>query len=443
MRKVYCIILTLVAIFNQAKADWYGDKYSMFIHYGLYSIPGGVFNGTPVTKGYSEQILTFGIGFSDWYEAYAKQFSAEYFNAEKIVDLAKESGMRSIVITSKHHDGFCLFKTGTTKYNSTEATPAKRDLLKELSDVCHREGIGFGIYFSLIDWHYPYAVPFTSHNADPITPEHHEYNKQQVRELLTQYGKVDELWFDMGSLTKEQSEELYNLVHELQPLCMVSGRLGNDFADFSVMADNEYPDYQMVMPWQTAASMFDETWGYRSWQERGSIDEKVEEKLNALIKVISYGGKYLLNIGPMGDGSIVPFEEEVLRTIGEFIKPISEAIYNTKPAPYKKDSALPLMTMSQDEKTLYLFMERGRTTAILPATESHLYKAEVLNNKGTTLQYKQQSNGTIEIAIQKDKTLYQVIKLTFRQPIKPIQSPYQHKSITRHNWRRLSLPIQP
>ena len=93
----------------------------------------------------------------------------------------------------------------------------------------------------------------------------------QVRELLTKYGRVDELWFDMGSLTTEQSAELYALVHQLQPDCMVSGRLGNDYADFCVMADNEYPDYLMAMPWQTAASIFDETWGYRSWQKRGSV----------------------------------------------------------------------------------------------------------------------------------------------------------------------------
>lgn len=328
----------------------------MFIHYGLYSIPAGVFNGQPVERGYSEQILTFGIGFSDWYEAYTRDFTAENFDAEEIVSLAKAGGMRSIVITSKHHDGFCLFDTKTTDYNTVKATPAGRDLLKELSDACHREGIGFGIYFSLIDWHYPYAMPFTSHNADPITPPHHEYNKAQVEELLTQYGKVDELWFDMGSLTREQSAELYQLVHSLQPDCMVSGRLGNDFADFSVMADNEYPDYMMQMPWQTAASMFDETWGYRSWQERGEVEDKVKEKLESLIKVVAYGGKYLLNIGPKGDGSIVPFEEEVIKRIGEEIEPIKEAIYNTLPAP----SGVKLfdskyVTMSNDSLIFYLF----------------------------------------------------------------------------------------
>lgn len=353
MKKLLLSLLIFVAGTALAQTNWYVDKYSMFVHYGLYSIPGGVFDGKPVERGYSEQILTFGIGFSDWYEAYAREFDAREFDANAIVALAKAGGMRSVVMTSKHHDGFCLFDTQTTDYNVMN-TPAKRDLLGELAEACHREGIGFGVYFSLIDWHYPYAVPFSSHNADQPTPPHHEYNMAQVRELLTQYGRVDELWFDMGSLTKEQSAELYALVHELQPQCMVSGRLGNDYADFCVMADNEYPDYQMAMPWQTAASMFDETWGYRSWQERGKVEDKVEEKLASLIKVVALGGKYLLNIGPKGDGSIVGFESEVIRRIGEEIEPIKEAIYNTLPVPSRAMS-----TISSDRKTLYTFVKKG------------------------------------------------------------------------------------
>lgn len=346
--------MLLVAGSALAQSNWYGDKYSMFVHYGLYSIPAGVFDGKPVERGYSEQILTFGIGFSDWYEAYAQEFTAKHFDPNAIVALAKAGGMRSVVMTSKHHDGFCLFDTQTTKYNVMN-TPAGRDLIGELSEACHREGIGFGIYFSLIDWHYPYAMPFSSHNADAVTPPHHEYNKAQVQELLTKYGRVDELWFDMGSLTKEQSAELYALVHQLQPDCMVSGRLGNDYADFCVMADNEYPDYLMAMPWQTAASMFDETWGYRSWQERGKVEDKVKEKLSALIKVVAYGGKYLLNIGPMGDGTIVPFEAEVIKRIGEEIEPIKAMLYNTHPV----SQGDKLATLSEDCSTRYAFVEKG------------------------------------------------------------------------------------
>lgn len=417
MRKIV-FILALLWCFVGARADWYGDKYSMFVHYGLYSIPGGVYNGVPVERGYSEQILTFGIGFSDWYEAFADDFSAEHFDADEIVALAKAGGMRSVVMTSKHHDGFCLFDTETTTYNSVDATPSGRDLIGELAQACHDAGLGFGIYFSLIDWHYPYAVPFSSHNADPITPPHHQYNMQQVRELLTNYGRVDELWFDMGSLTAEQSAELYALVHELQPECMVSGRVGNDFADFSVMADNEYPEYRLELPWQTAASMFDETWGYRSWQERGSWEEKVEEKFASLIKVVAYGGKYLLNIGPMGDGSVVPFESQVIREIGKLIEPIRESIYDTHPTPYPLPADGVLSTMSAEGDDLFLFFPRGISEHRLPPTLSKVKNASILGEAGN-VECEQYEDGAILVSnVSQGSAPYQVVKLELDSPLK-------------------------
>lgn len=114
----------------------------------------------------------------------------------------------------------------------------------------------------------------------------------------------------MGANTPAQSKELYELVHQYQPDCMVSGRLGNDWYDFCVMADNDYPDKTLHAPWQSAASMFDETWGYRAWQDRGSIESKVREKTRSLINVVSRGGNYLLNIGPKGNGAVVDFEKK-------------------------------------------------------------------------------------------------------------------------------------
>ena len=185
-----------------------------------------------------------------------------------------------------------------------------------MAEACSRAGLKFGIYFSLIDWHFPHAYPISSHNCDFITPQHHEFSKAQVRELLTNYGPISEFWFDMGCNTPSQSRELYDLVRELQPDCMVSGRLGNDCYDFCVMADNAYPDGTLDTPWQSAASMFNETWGYRSWQERGAVGDKVAEKLRNLVSVVSHGGNFLLNIGPTGTGEVVPFEAQVLEGLG-------------------------------------------------------------------------------------------------------------------------------
>ena len=263
------LLLAFLSVFaislaqNKPTQEWLDQKFSMFIHFGLYSEYGGVYQGEPVERGYSEQIQSFAGIFSDWYSATADEFNPIKWDADNIVGLAKKAGMKSIVLTSKHHDGFCMYHSQYTSFNIVDATSYGRDLMKELANACHRGGIEFGVYYSLIDWHFPQAYPISSHNADPITSQHFEFNMNQVREVMTNYGDISEIWFDMGSLTPEQSKELYELVNQLQPNCMISGRLGNDYVDFSVMADNEYPDYKLGVPWQTAASIFDETWGYR------------------------------------------------------------------------------------------------------------------------------------------------------------------------------------
>lgn len=328
------LLLSLPTLRAQT-GSWYADKYSMFIHFGLYSHFGGVWDGEPVKQGYSEQIQSFAGIFSDWYAEEAYAFDPVAFDADKIAQLAKAGGMRSIVFTSKHHDGFCMFDTQTTKYSSVYMMPSHRDFVREISDACSRHGLKFGLYYSLIDWNYPHAYPISSHNADFITPEHHEFSKAQVRELLTNYGEVSELWFDMGSLEPWQSRELYELVKELQPDCMVSGRLGNDAYDFAVMPDNKLPESALHAPWQTAASMFNETWSYRSWQERGKVEDKYAEKLRSLIEIVSHGGNYLLNIGPASDGSVVPFEDEVIRSIGKWLEHNGDAIYGTQASPFR------------------------------------------------------------------------------------------------------------
>lgn len=354
------IILTLLLLTNTVYAqmytdtDWEKQKYSMFIHWGLYSQLGGVWNGEPVRQGYSEQIQSHGGIFSDYYASVARQFTADKWNPDTIAQLAKKAGMKSIVFTSKHHDGFCMYDCQYTDYDIVEATPCRRDVMKELADACAREGIRFGVYFSLIDWHFPEAYPISSHNADPATPAHHAYNMKQVEEIMTRYGAISEIWFDMGAQTPQQSRELYALVKRLQPACMVSGRLGNDCGDFSVMADNECPDYKIDVPWQTAASFFNETWSYRSWQQRGDWKTKANEKIETLIKVVSRGGNYLLNIGPKGDGSVVDFERDVLLYIGKWLDKYGEAIYDTRANPFHHTFAWGDVTTRAN--TLYLFI---------------------------------------------------------------------------------------
>ena len=308
----------------KAMERWQNLQFGMFIHFGLYSLAGGCWNGKPVKKGYCEQILSHGNIPQADYEALMSEFRIPHFNAELIAETAKKAGMRYLVITSKHHDGFCLFDTKTTDYNSVRSA-CKRDIVAELAGACKKNGLAFGVYFSLIDWHCPWALPISSHNSDRIPEKHHAYNLAQLTELMTNYGEICELWLDMGHPTRQQSQEMYDLVHGLQKNIMINGRIWNDKGDFATMADNEMPElpegrYELNVPWQTPASIYKETWGYKSWQERTDAQGKIRNLTDSLRRVVSHGGNYLLNIGPDNEGNIVPFEKEVLEGIGENLR---------------------------------------------------------------------------------------------------------------------------
>ena len=421
MRRFFIVIIILFTgyqLFGQispeALRQWESRKYSMFIHWGIYSELGGVWGGQQISRGLSEQIQAHAGIYSDTYAQVAKRFNPVKWNPDSIALLAKRAGMRSIVITSKHHDGFCMFHSQHTDFNVVDATPYKRDVLKELSEACARHGLMFGLYFSLIDWHYPQASPISSHNSDYITPEHFEFNKKQITELLTNYGPVSELWFDMGSQSFEQSLEMRRLVHSLQPDCMTGSRLGNDMCDFMVMGDNQEPNYIIGAPWQSPASFFHETWGYRSWQVRGSETEKTREKLASLIRVCSRGGNYLLNIGPRGDGSVVEFEQNVLQNIGRWLNRNSEAIYGTVADPFHVPFEWGAITSRKDKLYLHVMSPPSNGNIILPGLDGKIVKMSVLAD-GTPCIYQKDSKGvTVKLppSVNPDQE-FQVIEISF------------------------------
>lgn len=379
----YIFCLTLLSLFcyqpvvHAQQQSWFDNKYSMFIHFGLYSQPAGIWKGKQIPN-YSEQIQAHGGIYSDMYRDLSLTFNPAKWDAYEVVKLAKRNGMRSVVFTTKHHDGFCMYDSRHTTFDVVDATPYKKDVLQTLAEACQAQDMKLGLYFSLIDWT---QHPITAQNINNITDQHHQYNLNQIEELLTNYGPISELWFDMGSLSEAQSREMYALVHRLQPDCMVSGRLGNNNYDFCVMADNEYPDYTLVRPWQTAASIYTETWSYRSWQQYSDVKEKVAEKITALTRVVSRGGNYLLNIGPKGDGSMVAHETEILEGIGAWINQNQEALYGVKASPFGNQSFAWGDIVSKGNN-LYLYLNGDQSLNFeLPISKSALRAISVIGSK--------------------------------------------------------------
>lgn len=298
-------------------AAWQRLQFGMFIHWGLFSELGGVWKGEPVTSGYSEQIQMWADISEEEYLDVAARFRPDRFDPAGICSLAKQAGMRYVVITSKHHDGFSMFDTATTDYDVTDATPYGKDPLKALADECRGQGLKFGFYFSLVDWHQGHA--FDGGNNNPIPASMEPVIKAQIRELMTDYGDIAEVWFDMSSPTDTQSEEFAGIVRELQPKAAVNSRVWNNKGDFRTLGDNEIPSVALDGAWQTPASIYHDTWGYRSWQVRDDLPGKIRDLVTGLTGVRARGGNYLLNIGPRGDGSVVEFEADVLRGMGDWL----------------------------------------------------------------------------------------------------------------------------
>lgn len=411
---------------TDAFKKWDSDKYSMMIHFGLYSHLGGEWKGVPVTNAGGEMIQSAAGIYYDIYEELADEFDPQGFDADAIVQTAKKAGMRSIIFTAKHHDGFCMFDTETTEFNSVDATESGRDYVREMAEACKKEGLKFGLYFSLLDWHSPFGGQMSSHNADKISDALHNQNMAQIYELILNYGDISEFWFDMGSLTPEQSEGIYDLVKKFQPTCMISDRLGNDAFDFAVTAENIC--HHIDDPWQSLAPMFNGTWGWRSWEEKGKASDKAADKLKALTYTVVHGGNYILNIGLDSNGEIESFEKEVLNQIGGWLQKNGQAIYGTAPSPFENDFTWGGVTVK--DKTAYLILNGeypSNGEIVIPTLEGNKMEkckdVTIKNTKaGTTIKVKQEWFS--------DKSNIKVLEATYKYKVQsPNRMQTQRKGI--------------
>ncbi len=313
------------------RMDWFADaKYGMFIHFGLYSQLGGVYKGDDSGR-YAEWIQSNAQIPREEYAQLIDTWNPKNFNANKIARLAKKAGMKYLVITTKHHEGFCLWDSEFTAYDITGSPMKGRDFIKELADACKKHDIHFGTYYSIIDWHHPSQyVPINKETgkgkwSKPLMhsnkkQEYVQYMKNQIKELIENYD-TEILWFDgdwADWWTLEDGDDLYQYIRELKPEIIINNRVSkrdNFKKDFGT-PEQFHPDESLKHYWEACYTMND-SWGFKIKDTDWKTPEDIYEKLK---DINGKGGNFLLNVGPDGNGEVPEESAKILLEVGKLLK---------------------------------------------------------------------------------------------------------------------------
>jgi alpha-L-fucosidase len=374
---------------SQADQDrrvwWREAKFGLFIHWGLYALAAGSWKGQEVASVGEWIMKRAEIPISE-YEQLAVEFNPVNFRAEEWVNLAVAAGMKYIVITAKHHDGFAMFRSECSGYNIVDATPFGRDPMKELAEACDRHGIKLCFYYSQFqDWHHPDAYGNDWDYPDVAGKDYDRYVREkalpQMRELLTQYGSIGLIWYDTpGEITEDQSRQFATVIRELQPGCLINSRVGHGFYDYISTGDNAVPARVFEADWEIPATL-NHTWGYKendhNWKDAGEL-------IRLLVNINRKGGNYLLNVGPRADGTIPEPSIRILQEVGRWVKTNGEAIYGTIPGPeFPYEMAWGDVTHKPGK--LYLHIFHWRAAFVLFGLQNRVKKAYLLDSPETSV----------------------------------------------------------
>ncbi len=360
-------------------------NYAMFIHWGLYSLLANKVDGKSY-YGIGEWIMhprMAGIPVEE-YKKLAGNFNPAQFDAAAIVRLAKDAGMKYIVITSKHHDGFAMYDSKACDFNIVKATPWAKDPMKELAEACRSEGLGFGFYYSHNqDWSFPGGAggPKVDQSGNPATFDDYFVKKcrPQVEEITSQYGPIEIVWFDTpGNMPKRYVEELVAIVRRNQPNALVSGRAGHGLGDYETLGDMEVPHRNVPGMWESVDTTND-SWAYAWYDEYWKTPKEI---LHRLIACVGRGGTYMLNIGPRGDGSVPERCRRTLRAAGAWIHAYPQVVYGVDASPWQH--ALPWGDVTVRERKLFVCVfdwpQSGKL--YLPGLKTQIASARLLSQEG-------------------------------------------------------------
>ncbi len=389
-------------------------NYAMFIHWGLYSNIANLYQGKTY-YGIAEWIMNSSRADIpvEEYKRLAKDFNPVDFDAEAIVQLAKKAGMKYIIITSKHHDGFAMYDSEVSDFNIVDATPFGRDPMKELAEACKKEDIGFGFYYSQNqDWTAPGGGrgPVTNDSGDTVSFDEYFYNKciPQVDEITTRYGDMVLIWFDTpGRIPEKYARELVDLVHKNQSKALVSGRVGHGLGDYRTLGDMEIPHVNVEGLWE-AVDVTNDSWGYAWYDENWKSPKEILERL---ISTVARGGTYMLNVGPDGKGNIPGFAVRSLEASGKWLSAYPQVVYGAGPSPWQH--ALPWgdVTVNGDKLYLSIYEYPRNGKLYLPGLKNNVVSAKLL--KAADLTYSRENGDLLlNLPFQQPDDFISVIELT-------------------------------